>query len=510
MPNVFAKLPNEILNLILNHLDQKHDWLMLTLSCRLLYTRINPKLYEFIETPCYCVGIHKTLVYTFLGHPELSCSVRGLKIGRLPYGANPKAYSNHQHDHHDRLNSKQGLFHVFGIHGPKTWKRRLNDVIEILADRNWERTQWMEDLQSGTHRDPWLAILLYLLPNLETIELFWGGTGTRYSSWVLSRIPQRYAPFDHRAHWANLHAAIIKIPEDEGADTNIHRIMPFFVIPSMRTFRGQLLTDKYLEPTLNIKTSPITHLEFIQCSSVLGFNYLIKLCPNLQSFKYTQQEDDCIHRSPGYNNIYFDTLRPTAFKDILSTKRNTLQSVTVDVSRRCSDYGGFYSDDWIGCMADFSQLRYLQIRASNFIGRGRGARLDVDPEPRVALVEFLPASIEELWISGIEKRAMGTIMRELVGLVSVSRERFVGLRKIDVEGRKWLEEKMEGEEQTWRKMYPDYGVLLQEGVLVATEEVRRVCLETGVEFHVRDTSVEATFEEYDDVFLFARDEEEDD
>jgi hypothetical protein len=141
----------------------------------------------------------------------------------------------------------------------------------------------MEDLQSDNHRDPRLAILLSLLPNLETIELFWGGTGTRYSSWVLSRLSQQYSPLDTHPFWQNLHTAIIKVPEDEGADFSIQGLVPFFSVPSMRTFKGQLLTDKYLEPTLNIENSAITHLEFIQCSNVLGFDYLINLCPIFRS-----------------------------------------------------------------------------------------------------------------------------------------------------------------------------------------------------------------------------------
>jgi hypothetical protein len=166
-------------------------------------------------------------------------------------------------------------------------------------------------------------------------------------------------------------------------------------------------------------------------------------------------------------------------------------------------------------MADFSQLKHLQIRASNFIGTGRRVRMDVDTVPRVGLVEFLPGSIEGLWISDISKQAMGSMMRELVGLVTVSGEgeRFGELRRVDVEGRKWLKESVNGvgEEQGLREMHPDYAVLLRDDILGETEEVRCACLERGVEFRVRDSSVEVLFEEEDDVFLFVRgDEDEED
>lgn len=70
MTNPFAKLPNEIFDLILTSLEEKHNWLMLAQSCRLLNDRITPLLYDSIETPCYCVGLHKTLAYTLLDHPR--------------------------------------------------------------------------------------------------------------------------------------------------------------------------------------------------------------------------------------------------------------------------------------------------------------------------------------------------------------------------------------------------------------------------------------------------------
>jgi hypothetical protein len=134
--------------------------------------------------------------------------------------------------------------------------------------------------------------------------------------------------------------------------------------------------------------------------------------------------------------------------------------------------------------------------------------------PRVGLVEFLPECIEELWISDISNQALGRIIRELRGFVFVSVEkgRFGALTRIDVEGRKWLKgaEDGVGQEEVWREMYPDYLSLLKEEILVETEGVRCACLERRVEFYVRDLRVEVFFDEYDDVFLFVREDEHDD
>jgi hypothetical protein len=84
----------------------------------------------------------------------------------------------------------------------------------------------------------------------------------------------------------------------------------------------------------------------MQCSTVLGLNYTIKTCPNLRSYNYTQQENDHLRRSLGYNHKYFHKLRLRPLIDALGTKQDTLQLVTLDVSRRLSKYGGIYFDIW--------------------------------------------------------------------------------------------------------------------------------------------------------------------
>lgn len=70
-------------------------------------------------------------------------------------------------------------------------------------------------------------------------------------------------------------------------------------------------------------------------------------------------------------------------------------------------------------MAGFSQLRQLQIRASNFLGRGHANRLDDDPVPKVGLLVFLPGSIEELWISDFRNKLWGGLCAKWLGWVWV-------------------------------------------------------------------------------------------
>lgn len=85
-------------------------------------------------------------------------------------------------------------------------------------------------------------------------------------------------------------------------------------------------------------------------------------------------------------------------------------------------------------MAEYTNLRFLQIRAPNFIGRGRAACFDANATRKMSLVEFLPSSLERLWITDISHETVRTTTMELVAVVTASAERVVNLRKIDVDG----------------------------------------------------------------------------
>ncbi|KAJ5114794.1 hypothetical protein NUU61_000553 [Penicillium alfredii] len=484
---MFAKLPTEILLLILDLVGTKNDWLSLARSCRSLYEWMIPMLYTSIDTPCLCVGSHRALVHTLLLYPELAQSVRHLKLGKLPYDTDRKVFELHRHEHYE---SPESI-------------RRLHNAVQNLSHRGWEETQWIEDLDSGEHRDPWLAVLLYLVPNIETLELFWGGTGTRYSEWVLTRASKQSRPFDSQRAFQSLHTAVIKVLDDEGLGFKLPRVAPFFRFPSMHTFKGQLMTDFYLEHNiLPPNSSPITHLELAQSSGETGFIDLIAPCTNLRTFKFTQQEDDVSMYD--YTKHYFRTLAPTELRKALALKKDTLESMEVSFYRRTSYFGGTYSEDWIGSMADFRMLRNVHIRAPNFLGIGHSGDKH-NPVPRVPLIEFLPGSLETLWVSDIEPWAESIMMRELLELVHAVGEMFPHLRAIDVEAEKWQRLDMsETDMDACVESYPDYLHLLRPEVIQLTEELRTVCHERGIEFHVRVTAVEARFDDYDDTMLFGR------
>ena len=494
---MFAKLPEEIFQLILSYLDSKDAVFRLARAARPFYNRLAPTLYASIETTCFCVGIHRALVHNFLLHPELALSVRRLRLGRVPWCASKAAYSDHQHTHYECPESRE----------------KLVGLVRALSHRDWELTQWLEDLERGHTRDPWLALLLYLLPNLETLELFWGGTGTRYSEWVLKRnTGAKATAFGRTRILSVLHTATIKVLEDEGKDFHLPRLAPFFQMDSMRTFRGFFLTDRLQEYNfLPPNSSPITHLELLQCSGDTGFVDLVAPCKNLQSFTYTNLP--YYYHGQNYSKLFFPPLHPATVLKALAPKRDSLHSVAVSFSRRFNRqkrHEGVYGRDWFGPATQFSHLRHLHIDASNFMGRDYYDQ-DEEPEAPVPFVEYLPATLESLWLSDMECARLepgvplwDIPVWELELVVKVAKDRFPNLKRIDMEGPGLLREGAVGNRDAWKQVYPDYLHLLNEDAVLQTESLRSACLQVGIEFRLRDLSVEAYFEDVDDPFLFVR------
>lgn len=490
---MFAKLPEEIFQQILSYLDTKDAVFRLARAARPFYNRLAPTLYASIETTCFCVGVHRALVHNFLLHPELALSVRRLRLGRVPWCASKAAYGDHQHDHYECPASRD----------------KLVQLVRHLSHKDWELTQWLEDLERGHTRDPWLALLLYLLPSLETLELFWGGTGTRYSEWVLKRNTGARANALGRTRILPvLHAATIKVLEDEGKDFHLPRLAPFFQMDSMRAFKGVFLTDRLQEFNfVPPNSSPITHLELLQCSGDTGFVDLVAPCKDLQSFTYTNLP--YYYHGETYSKLFFPPLHPAAVMKALAPKRDSLHSIAVAFSRRYKYHDGVYGNDWFGPVTQFPHLRHLHVDASNFIGRERW-RHDEELEPALPLAEYLPATLESLWLSDMKRSfdegvpLWGVPMGELESLVKVARDRFPNLKRIDIEGPKLLKEDAIGNRDAWKGVYPDYLQLLKEDAVVQTEPLRSACLEAGIEFRLREKSVEAHFEHVDDPFLFTR------
>ncbi|CAL5866034.1 uncharacterized protein PFLUO_LOCUS241 [Penicillium psychrofluorescens] len=505
---MFLKFPVEVLLIILEPLSRT-DQLSLARSCQRFYEQIIPMFYVSIETPCYCVDLHKALVNTLLLHPERIDSVRHLKVGKLKFGRKPESYMQHRHEYYESAETK----------------KRLADAVGRLSHRDWEKTQWLEDLEGWSdlnghqHRDAWLAVLLYLVPNIQTLELFWGGTGTRYSHWVLQRAAQRSKPFDSQPPFPFLHTACIKVTADTGQCFSLARLAPFFQFTSMRTFRGQLMTDGHLiDNMLPVNSSPITHLEIEQSSSETGFIDLIAPCTNLKVFEYTSQ-DEYLNCSNDYRRL-FRHFWPEVFIKAVEKKKDTLEVLSLAPFRHSEYFSHSSAQDWIGPLNGFKALKHLHIHAGCILGNST-SRQDYQNDPvkqRISLDDTLPSSLECLWVYCVSHWASDfrqdkdfaweLMISQLTSLAETTSTRFPCLKKISVEGDFKRSDLPDKDIDKCRAMHPDCSHFMQPEILQLTDSLRSACMEKGIAFHIRDCEIEASLKEFDDLLMFSRFEED--
>jgi hypothetical protein len=111
------------------------------------------------------------------------------------------------------------------------------------------------------------------------------------------------------------------VTPDTGQCFSLARLAPFFQFASMRTFKGQLMTDGHImHNMLPVNSSPITHLKIEQSSSETGFIDLIAPCTNLKVFEHTSQDECSV-----YNNDYRRLFRhfwPEVFIRVLEKKKD--------------------------------------------------------------------------------------------------------------------------------------------------------------------------------------------
>lgn len=528
---MLEELPPEIFLQILDNLDSKSAYASLARASRDLYHYMKPLLYKSIETPCYCVGIHKSLVHTLLRYPVLAKSVRHVRLGKLKYRTHADKYREHKHEYVESSESNE----------------RLVQAVQDLSHSAEKYTRWMTDLKKEYHRDPWLAILLYILPNIETLELCWGGAETQYSGRLFEGVIGKSAPSDKKLILQNLHSITIKVAKHETKDFSIKSLRPFFQLQTLRTFKGQFIADRGLTfathhtDKSNIE-SPITHLELQQCHSENGFIELIAPCKNLKTFIYTQQEQlntghQFMTTGTSSYGLRFGYLKPTPFARSLATKKHTLESVTMDIFRREK---GDYSNDWrimnwiadgtpqfnTVNFSDFNHLRHLHIRARSFVGTGL---FEGPPPLGRSLVEILPGSIETLWISirqlteeildemvySFEEPPMDEsrsnpdmdcmTMHETLSVLSV-KERFANLVAVTIEGENFVDKEMKKalkkNIRPLENIYPYYSGLLNSEKVAWWEPLRVRCIELGVKFSLRDRKLEMLVEDIDDPLIF--------
>lgn len=178
---------------------------------------------------------------------------------------------------------------------PGFYNRNLfHEFLESSTDNGGELTKWEEKLDI---RDiySWLAVVLISLPNLQHLDLRWGGDGpyTESTLWVVSKIanksPQKELPLQ------NLQKLTTR-DEDVKVNFPIQQFIPFLKLPSMRALHLGAVVDgddgEYKDSIFSIPfdlplgTSPVRELVLRASNIQGGLPEFIAACARLERFEY--------------------------------------------------------------------------------------------------------------------------------------------------------------------------------------------------------------------------------
>ncbi|KAL5358872.1 hypothetical protein BJX96DRAFT_147403 [Aspergillus floccosus] len=442
-------LPAELLALVARHLFYSSDRLRLASCCRRLWDTTLQEAYIAINVHYFCERTLRRLVGILIHTPDLAQRVTSISLAK---SRSPPCKS-----------------HLFDP--PLTqpcMRQSISDLIENFAPSDVEHGKWMataipKEECSLLGQDLWLTMLLHCVPNIQSLDMEWGGH---------TDISERFLTFISLMDGFNhLTEATIQVPFDqkEGGRFKLYKIAPFFRLQSLRKFKGVLISNMHdldkggFEDLVPSKTSPIEHIEMTETCSITGFMQLIRACRHLKSFT-------CLGRE-GYEDLPPGNYMATHFRCVFVEELSESLALAKDsLEHLCFDM--YYPEQtyelgWFGSLTDYTKLRTLHLRLRDLLHIAFTEDCRNDPPTYDALSDTLPGSLEQLYVSDFDYPFL-TGLRELENLVH-AKSGFPYLRVIDIEGC-W--EHPSQEIYSW------------------ANPLRRACEEAGIEFNIRDYYIE--------------------
>ncbi|KAB8229891.1 uncharacterized protein BDW43DRAFT_287267 [Aspergillus alliaceus] len=287
-----------------------------------------------------------------------------------------------------------------------------------------EQEEWENDLTNGQNEDPWLALLIPLLPNLQCLTMTFENPSTHVRK-VLKRALGGQWPLDSQP-LAYLREISVQVTDCEleyyGVPTS--DALLFFGFPSIQSFRAECIADcdedEYCSPEALCGFSTITNIDLRKGNSKSGMRRLIRACAKLESFRYEHE----ITIGP------CDDFNPAAFHASLLHHKDTLQRLTL-VFNKEEDYrpGQGGEDNFFGSLSQFTALREICLRAPNLLDLGGEAGYI-----QTRLVDVLPSSLQRLAIEDFHQCDMNVLTAELEDCVLNMTSRFPCLHTLQIGG----------------------------------------------------------------------------
>ncbi|KAJ5554224.1 hypothetical protein N7513_004183 [Penicillium frequentans] len=441
-------LPNEILLLVLDGLEETQDRVRLLQVCRHWNTALSAKVYSSLEI------IFPELLFEFAEalqkNPRLRLLVHELRI--------PNFFVHYCDEH--RVYSR-ALFHKF--------LESFTDNDEVLAE--------LEERLNMNDTSAWLAVVLISLPNLQHLDLSWGSDGLHTVStlWAVSKIasksPRKDLPLQHLQ---KLSAEYVATKENY----HIREFIPFLKLPSMQEVHLSYVLDwdhgvkedSIFGVSFNLPQgiSPVRKLVLRESNIAHGMPEFIAACAHLEYFEY--QHSNQVEWAEKWRSY-----RCRPFHAALSTQKESLRVL------RLNDIGATKESEWddndkakgsawFGSLVEFVALKELRMPMRNLLDSTAGK------EPNMDLSEILPSGLEVLVLTKVDFVEYSMLEGQLGRLLGVKEQQFSQLRKVSLQT--FQMEVVEGEEIC--KKIKNWGIPKRAEMVF--KGVKSSCEEHGIEF----------------------------
>ncbi|CAL5869129.1 uncharacterized protein PFLUO_LOCUS3357 [Penicillium psychrofluorescens] len=474
-----TSLPNDVLLLIGEHLNQQDRWNLLFVS-----KHFHDLFLPFFSHSVALHNWHGTLSFirAISKRPSLARAVRQLDLD---------AWKSRSVSDDERAQIRDSV--------------QLRDWLTAVSDSEDDRLQWRKDLQNG-FGDPWIALVLPQLVQLKRLRLTYA-SNTPFLDRLMQRAVNPKTPIDGRPILGRLREVSLRHQEDldrpknqddaeledRSSPSSSSLILPFFQLPSVQTLRAESVIDpssgtsgtsedeENTEEQWAPGFSSIKEIDLRSSNGNHGMESLIASCADLRSFKY--QHTDAHIVSHGY--------QPSAFYRSLTRSKNSLQTLWLD---QHGDHYPFTAaglnqthDEWFGSLAGFVALRQVRIRLPNLLD------IRYQNQPSTPLVDCLPPTLETLYIEGCEERNLSMLASQLQTVIKNRQAKVPQLHRVDIEGAFHDDPSDDsGHSESSPNECPES--MIKDKILQAAEPLHVDCLNAGIELHLHDRMCSAPTE----------------
>ncbi|KAF2115972.1 hypothetical protein BDV96DRAFT_574890 [Lophiotrema nucula] len=275
--------------------------------------------------------------------------------------------------------------------GDDALAQEIKEAVAHDAHGDEEHAKW---LRRAKYDDGLLAILLPRLPQLETVDLEIPIFPT-YVHRMLSRMAKKEKPFDNILKEAFQHLRSVLWAHDDnkyGGEINANLLL----LPAIknvylhRIASGDTEADEELA-RIEPGTSTVEYLEFMDCR----FND-----EDVKAFLSTPKELRSFIYEIGWGHLSYCSVSFPALSEALERHKDTLEDLWIDY--------GFDGIEWqdgsddsspMNSFAEFSKLKRIRIAPDFVFGANLPEEAEVSVERRRRLVDFLPPTVESLYIT---------------------------------------------------------------------------------------------------------------